>query len=124
MSYTPTTWATGDVITADKLNNMEDGIVKAGSVYPVGVTVVIPEGSETGAFTLQKTFGEIKRAIEYGSIVIVINESEPDADETLLSYVVPQTIQINTGGGGTVFLANSMPLEAQTDNDYPTNSGR
>lgn len=31
MAYTPTTWATGDVITADKLNNMENGILNAGS---------------------------------------------------------------------------------------------
>lgn len=31
MSYTPTDWKTGDVITADKLNNMESGIVNAGS---------------------------------------------------------------------------------------------
>ena len=27
MSYTPTDWKTGDIITADKLNNMEGGIV-------------------------------------------------------------------------------------------------
>lgn len=27
MSYTPTEWKTGDVITAEKLNNMESGIV-------------------------------------------------------------------------------------------------
>lgn len=26
MSYTPTNWQTGDVITAEKLNNMEAGI--------------------------------------------------------------------------------------------------
>lgn len=27
MSYTPTTWQTGDIVTADKLNNIENGIV-------------------------------------------------------------------------------------------------
>ena len=27
MAYTPTTWATGDIVTASKLNNMESGIV-------------------------------------------------------------------------------------------------
>ena len=32
MSYTPTDWKTGDVITADKLNNIEQGIVNAGNV--------------------------------------------------------------------------------------------
>ena len=29
MAYTPTNWQTGDIITADKLNNMEDGIENA-----------------------------------------------------------------------------------------------
>lgn len=29
MSYTPTTWADGDLITAQKLNNIEQGIIKA-----------------------------------------------------------------------------------------------
>lgn len=31
MSYVKTTWANGDVITADKLNNIENGIESAGS---------------------------------------------------------------------------------------------
>ena len=30
MSYTKQTWATGDTVTADKLNHMEDGIDSAG----------------------------------------------------------------------------------------------
>lgn len=30
MAYTPNTWATGDTISADKLNNIEQGIAKAG----------------------------------------------------------------------------------------------
>lgn len=32
MSYTPTEWKTGDVITAEKLNNMESGIAGAGGL--------------------------------------------------------------------------------------------
>lgn len=32
MSYTPTEWKTGDVITAPKLNNIEQGIVNAPGV--------------------------------------------------------------------------------------------
>ena len=33
MAYTPTTWATGDTITAVKLNNMEQGITDAGIFF-------------------------------------------------------------------------------------------
>lgn len=35
MAYTPTTWSDGDVITADKLNKLEQG-VKNEQVGPVG----------------------------------------------------------------------------------------
>lgn len=37
MSYEPTTWDTGDTITAQKLNHMEAGIAEAGSVASVRV---------------------------------------------------------------------------------------
>lgn len=33
MSYTPTTWVTGDTITATKLNKMENGIASAGGGF-------------------------------------------------------------------------------------------
>ena len=37
MAYNPTTWTTGDVITADKLNNIEFGVTNASSI------AVLPE---------------------------------------------------------------------------------
>lgn len=33
MAYTPTTWVTGDTITAVKLNNMEQGIAASGTLF-------------------------------------------------------------------------------------------
>lgn len=33
MSYTPTTWTTGDTITASAMNKIENGIANAGSGY-------------------------------------------------------------------------------------------
>ena len=42
MSYTPTEWKSGDVITSEKLNNLEQGVADAsgggGSRLPVFVT--------------------------------------------------------------------------------------
>lgn len=34
MSYEKTTWKKGDVITAEKLNKIEDGIADGGAVAP------------------------------------------------------------------------------------------
>lgn len=52
MAYTPTEWQTGDIITATKLNNMEQGIANAGGVLQVGVNNNI----------LDKTWKEISDA--------------------------------------------------------------
>lgn len=35
MSYTPTDWKTGDVITAEKLNNIEGGLSRQNMVIPI-----------------------------------------------------------------------------------------
>lgn len=66
MSYDKQNWQTGDVITANKLNHIEDGIANGGGVLICNVTV---DGS-TG--TLDHTWQEIHDALavmvhfEYG----------------------------------------------------------
>ncbi len=45
MSYTPTTWATGDTITAAKLNNIEDGIANAGGGWDAIIRLTHAENS-------------------------------------------------------------------------------
>ena len=57
MSYTPTTWANGDTITAEKMNNIEQGIVDASSG---GGGVLIVHDTDG---TLDKTYAEIKAAL-------------------------------------------------------------
>ena len=54
MAYTPNTWATGDTITAAKLNNMEQGIASAGG----GGVFIVNESNGT----LDKTWQEISDA--------------------------------------------------------------
>ena len=51
MAYTPTVWETGDTITAEKLNKVENGIAGA---YPLVVTI------SDSAF--DKTFAEVLAA--------------------------------------------------------------
>lgn len=56
MAYTPTTWTTGDDVTATKLNKLEQGVANAGSVLIV---------TDTNG-TLDKTFAEICDALDNG----------------------------------------------------------
>lgn len=54
MSYVKTTWATGDVITAEKLNNMEGGIGAAEAfVIPVSFD------DETSTMTIHASWNDI-----------------------------------------------------------------
>ena len=54
MSYTPTEWKSGDVVTSAKLNKIEQGIASAGGVLIVGV--------DMATMTLDKTYAEIAAA--------------------------------------------------------------
>lgn len=62
MSYTPTPWATGDTVTAEKLNNMETGIDAA--VNPFIVTCTPTAQDYSG--TMDKTVAEIDAAFNAG----------------------------------------------------------
>ena len=74
MSYTPTTWATGDTITADKLNHMEDGIADATSGGGGGSDLFIVniefDNLPPSSATLDKTQEEILQAVEDGKIPV------------------------------------------------------
>ena len=67
MSYTPTEWKKGDVITATKLNKIEQGI-EAASSGPSVLTINIAV-SEQGTATMDKTFSEILTAFQSGSVI-------------------------------------------------------
>ena len=75
MSYTPTTWATGDVITAEKLNNMENGIVNgianSLSVYIVNLVEAAEQPSNEWVFTADKTYDELLDVVNNGGTVLV-----------------------------------------------------
>ena len=76
MAYTPTTWVTGDTVTATKLNKMEQGIANAGSALIATVTYANSE------YTMDKTFAEIYTALVNGTPCYMkyINGTPSDLD--------------------------------------------
>ena len=69
MNYNKTTWNTGDVVTAEKLNKMENGIEGAGGVLIIEPTIT-HEGRDT-IFNLHASFNDIKNALLSGKNIIV-----------------------------------------------------
>lgn len=67
MSYTPTTWTTGDTITATKLNKMEQGIAGAGGALICNTTY----NNNNAAYTLDTTAGDIYDALLAGKPVYI-----------------------------------------------------
>ena len=63
MSYEKTTWKTGDKVTAQKLNNIENGIENAGNAFSIKMENV------NNTFVLDKTFRQIKDAVINGYVI-------------------------------------------------------
>ena len=70
MSYTPTNWTNGDVITTEKLNKIENGIVTASSSGGVLVVNMVYD-DETDTEYTDKTWKEIYDA----PIAVIVQES-------------------------------------------------
>ena len=64
MSYTKNTWATGDTITAAKLNGMEEGIEAANEDYPgYDVAMLIDYDAYTGQ-VVKGSYADIRAKLE------------------------------------------------------------
>lgn len=94
MSYNKTTWANGDVITAEKLNNIETGVDGANNPLIVNVTW---DSEEEMAYA-NKTFGEIRTAFENGQRVLLkqIN-NDGNTSNTILEEINGIRYEISEG---------------------------
>lgn len=120
MSYTPTQWENGDIVTAEKLNHMESGIQNSGALVLHINYVVI--GQET--VTVDKTAGEIFEAAYSGREICAYRTQINPEDETQ-KYVEYWTLTHAMKMDGYFFeLLDSgnvsYMLTAQNASDYPS----
>ena len=73
--YEPTNWKTGDVVTSAKLNKLEQGVASCGLV----VHVVADATTEVQTKSLDKTYKQIKDAIENGFSPVILADYEGGA---------------------------------------------
>lgn len=78
MSYTPTTWAAGDTVTAAKLNKLEQGVAAG------GVLVVHIDEEYT---TLDKTWQEIHDALAQGIPCVTVFTENNDVEQGQIVFV-------------------------------------
>ena len=113
MSYDKNTWAKGDVITAAKLNNMEDGIANAGGG---GVLVANVTAIDEFTYDLDKTWQEIHDA----QVAFVVYD---DGEGYLYCNRVKKVY--NDGGyfvecDELPYTSQSSEFEANSANSYPS----
>ena len=122
MAYTKNTWNTGDVVTSEKLNHIEDGVKDAYEMMYVG-NVTLNFGSING--TLDKTWQEIFDAVSNGNICYFTGTKEND--EYYKKIFIIETVKLEEGTGyvvsttsGDVLYADSPTLRPTIGNDGPT----
>lgn len=114
MAYVKTTWHIGDVITAEKLNNIENGL---GALQPLIVTKteISAEQAEQpkkkiSQYQLDKTFEEIYDALiagKYVPILMTTGDIEVECDHAYLANLVNDIFQISTTNGVTYFATSA-----------------
>lgn len=122
MAYTPTTWTTGDTITATAMNKIENGIADAGSGGGGVATVRLDaEGFNSNS----KTFGHIMYALwdETFSRWLVTND-DSSTWYILHGYVRPDDIATNvlisSDPNIGVFLLDQMQADKAITGDIST----
>ena len=73
MSYTPTSWSTGDAITAAAMTKIENGIANAGGGGFATVTV-----SATGYSSASRQFAQLVYARQVNGNWVVIDDNQAD----------------------------------------------
>ena len=118
MAYVKNTWVNGDVITAEKMNHIEDGIESDGSGGSNLFAIAMTYDSDSNTYNLDKTWNEINEAFIAGKNC-VITCTEGGNDEYLLVLrmkIYEYSYALNTYSAS---YGGDMEFIADTVNDYP-----
>ena len=112
MSYEPTTWKSGDVVTSTKLNKMEQGIANAGG----GGGMLVVRWNE-GMTALDTKWSDIAAAIS-NKLVILLNDTGAP-NEINISYC--DGVEVNQGAYNVYFFhtGGSDEFSADSADGYP-----
>ena len=101
MSYTPTNWQTGDVVTAQKLNNMENGIMKGEPLW-----LTLNEDETTGTLSIQgATLDEAIQFANNGGAVYLKSPVPNASDLTSFKVYNLSNIEVASDYKGICFVS-------------------
>lgn len=117
MSYTPTNWVSGDIITSAKLNKLENGVAAAGGL----VVNITADETDPDTLVMDVKAGDLYAALEAGRYVSYRSYEEGFGytNGSANGYLYDETngyqfsISMNLSG---------FEFVAQTADDYPSYS--
>lgn len=117
MSYEKQTWECGEIITAEKLNHIEDGLEEAsrggGGGGDVSTPLIVNASTQDNfEWTCDTTFGEIDDAVRSGRTVLILYDRITDGWEVYnAGNVIGTQSALNNGSwSGTVDVGMDMFL--------------
>lgn len=105
MSYEPTNWKSGDVVTSAKLNKLEQGVAGAGGIFWITGTVDETAGTQT----LDKTYNQIVAAIEDECLPVIYTQLSDAVQIGLVSfaYIEDGLYSVRHSGAVNAFQSDS-----------------
>ena len=113
MSYDKQTWQTGDVITANKLNHIEDGIAGAGG----GGVLVVSYTVDGGTATLNHTWQEIYDA---PLAVMLFDMGNEKPVGVAIEFKIVEGDSYTVDFAPFTDLSTVMSFSSASADDYPT----
>lgn len=117
MAYIKQNWQNGDVITAEKLNHIEDGIMESGG----GSTLIINVIEGGAMWTLDKTWQEIYDAHSSGVVCIIKYTTEESGYNRQLSFNISLVeSEVYTNHAAFNVVTYNHTFSATSPNGYPS----
>lgn len=107
MAYVEHLWKDGDIITAEKLNEIEEGI-GTGDFF---IDVIVNDENQT---VLNKTYAEIEAIIDKGIIPWFKTQSGTRIEITIINAV------LETSGQYIIMMSNGNQISVESKDSYPT----
>lgn len=113
MAYTKQTWNNGDIITADKMNHMEDGIASSDAM-------IVRSVDDDGTFIIyDKTWQEVTNALKNGMPVYILEETEGIEEQN-----IPEVTYFKPIIGSEIATTGSLPYKIYFITNLSTSIGR
>ena len=103
MSYTPTSWSTGDTITAAAMNKIENGIANAGGGGYDAVVYIYHDNNSSHNYEVTIESGS------FASLIAMIQENQPPL--VLVKYWDDLTLTYGTTSMVGIYSSNSSYID-------------